>query len=244
MPLPESSPIFSVIIPAYNEEKYLPRTLGAIDKAARQLGEPVEVIVANNMSTDGTRHVAREFGARVVDVEIRCISAVRNQAAASAEGRYLVFVDADDCMSPNMLVAIKEVMTSGRYIGGGVAKVRYDRRSLGLCLTQSLINWSVALSRVSMFLFYTTPEAFAEVGGFDETLKATEDIDFAQRLRALGKQRGLGYKNLRSAHLVKSSRKFDAYGDWSIFRHPLIFLRACRNDQEVVEALWYKNPKR
>lgn len=244
MPAPEPTPTFSVIIPAFNEERYLPKSLGAVAKAARRLGEPVEIIVANNMSTDGTRHVAREYGARVVDVEIRCISAVRNQAAAVAQGKYLVFVDADDCMSPNMLQEIKAVMDSGRYVGGGVAKVRYDRNTLGLRLTQTLINCSLALSRVSMFLFYTTPDAFAAIGGFDETLKATEDVEFARRLRQLGRERGLGYKNLRTACLVKSSRKFDAYGDWSIFRHPVLFFRACRNDQEVVDVLWYKNPKR
>jgi glycosyltransferase involved in cell wall biosynthesis len=155
---------FSVVIPAFNEARYLPDTLGAIRRAAEALGEEVEVIVADNMSTDGTDAVARELGARVVPVEIRCISAVRNQAAAVATGRYLVFVDADDHVSENMFIAIKQAMDSGRYIGGGVANVRYDRNSLGIRVTHGLINAGVTLSGLSMFLFYTTPEAISRSG--------------------------------------------------------------------------------
>jgi glycosyltransferase involved in cell wall biosynthesis len=234
---------FSVVIPAFNEARYLPDTLGAIRRAAEALGEEVEVIVADNMSTDGTDAVARELGARVVPVEIRCISAVRNQAAAVATGRYLVFVDADDHVSENMFIAIKQAMDSGRYIGGGVANVRYDRNSLGIRVTHGLINAGVTLSGLSMFLFYTTPEAFQAVGGFNEDLLSTEDYDFAQRLRKLGRERGLKYKNLRTAQLVKSSRKFSEYGDWSLFRHPLIFAKAVMNDRETAYELWYR-PRR
>jgi glycosyltransferase involved in cell wall biosynthesis len=234
---------FSVVIPAFNEERYLPDTLGAIRRAAAALGEEVEVIVADNGSTDGTAAVARDLGARVVPVEIRCISAVRNQAGAQATGRYLVFVDADDHVSENMFIEIKHAMETGRYIGGGVANVRYDRESLGIRITHGLINAGVALSGLSMFLFYTTPEAFRAVGGFNEELLSAEDYDFARRLRKLARERGLKYKNLHAARLVKSSRKFTEYGDWSLFRHPLIFAKAMMNDRETAYELWYR-PRR
>lgn len=58
-------PKFSVIVPAYNEEAYLPRCLAAIRKAEEKLGEPVEIVVGDNLSTDGTARVAAEFGARM-----------------------------------------------------------------------------------------------------------------------------------------------------------------------------------
>lgn len=236
-------PEFSVVIPAFNEEQYLPDTLKAIRRAEEALGEAVEIIVADNMSTDATAAVAKELGARVVPVEIRCISAVRNQGAAAATGRYLVFIDADDQLSENMFIAIKEAMDTGRYIGGGVANVRYDRNSLGIRITHGLINAGVVFSGLSMFLFYTTPEAFRAMGGFNEELLSTEDYDFARRLRKLGRERGLRYKNLRAACLIKSSRKFTEYGDWSLFRHPLLFAKALMNDRETVYELWYR-PRR
>lgn len=236
-------PLFSVIVPAYNEERYLPRSLGALQKAAERLGEPVELIVADNLSTDRTRDVAREFGARVVQVSIKCISAVRNGGAAEAQGKYLVFVDADNCVSEDLLIEIKRVMDSGDYVGGGLVSAHYDRDSLGLRLTHGLVKLSVALTGVSMFLFYTTAEAFHAIGGFNEKLLATEDHDFAMRLRDHGKPRGQRYCNLNRGHVVLSSRKFDEYGDWAVLMHPIQFLKACMNKQDVVYELWYK-PRR
>ena len=236
-------PTFSVIVPAYNEERYLPKSLGAVNKAAAFLGEPVEVIVADNLSTDRTRDVAREFGAKVVPVSIKCISAVRNGGAAEAQGKYLVFVDADNCISEDLLVQIKQVMDSGKYIGGGLVSARYDRDALGIRLTHGLVKLGVAFTGVSMFLFYTSAEAFRTIGGYDEKLLATEDHEFAMRLRKLGKTRGQQYCNLRKGEVVLSSRKFDEYGDWMLIWHPLKWVKACFNRKDAVYELWYK-PRR
>ncbi|MBW2174607.1 MAG: glycosyltransferase, partial [Deltaproteobacteria bacterium] len=62
---PLGAPRFSLIIPAYNEEAYLPWLLDTVDEArARYVGGPetIEVVVADNASTDGTRQVARRRG--------------------------------------------------------------------------------------------------------------------------------------------------------------------------------------
>ncbi len=58
--------MISLIIPAYNEELLLGRTLRAINDGARALGEPFEVLVADDASTDRTVAIAQEHGARVV----------------------------------------------------------------------------------------------------------------------------------------------------------------------------------
>lgn len=236
-------PVFSIIVPAYNEEDYLPATLAAIDSAARRLGEPVEVIVADNLSTDRTREVAEAHGARVISVPVKCISAVRNRAAEIATGKYWVFQDADNRMSPDLLSEIQCVMDSGRYVGGGVVNARYDRDSTGLRMTHGLVKLGLALSGVAMFLFYTTPGHFHAIGGFDERLLSTEDHDFARRLRRYGKRLGLRYMNLRKGELLLSSRKFDEYGDWAVLRRPVIFLKACLNSPSAAYELWYK-PRR
>lgn len=235
--------LFSIIIPAYNEEQFLPQTLAAVQRAIRKLGEPVEIIVADNCSTDGTAELAREHGARVVNVTTRCISTVRNEGAVAASGKYLVFVDADDLMSENLLVEVKKVLDNGAYIGGGVARTRYDRDSWGIRFTHGFVQMGLSFTGLSMFLFYLPAEAFQATGGFDEMLLSTEDYDFAKRLRALGRSRGLRYKNLRSAYLVKSSRKFKEYGDWVFLRHPIMAIKAAMNNPEVVYDLWYR-PRR
>lgn len=237
-------PAFSVIVPAYNEEAYLPEAIEAVRRAQAKLGQPVEIVVGDNMSTDNTAQCARELGAVVVPVEKRSISAVRNGAVRAATGRYLVFCDADNRMSDDMLTSIYREMETGRYIGGGVVNARYDRDSWGLFFTHTLlIKTSLFFTRVSMFLFYTTPEAYAAIGGFNEDYLATEDMDFAQRLRRYGKKTGKRYCSIHDAHVILSARKFDEYGDWAIFTRPITFLRACFRDPSAVHELWYK-PRR
>ena len=81
--------MISFIVPAYNEERLLGRTLAAIHTAARELGRPYELIVADDASTDGTAAVACESGARVVGVRFRQIARVRNAGAAAAVGYVL-----------------------------------------------------------------------------------------------------------------------------------------------------------
>jgi glycosyltransferase involved in cell wall biosynthesis len=233
-------PAFSIVIPAFDEERYLPKCLDAIDHAAAALGEPVEVIVVDNKSHDRTPEIARERGATVVTAEEKCLSVIRNRGAAAATGRYLGFVDADSLMSENMLVEIKAVLDSGRYVGGGVVNVTTDRMSLGIALHFAAAVPAFLLTRLSGVLFYTTPEAFRAIGGFDESLYAIEDVDFAKRLRAYGRKKGLRYKNLTRAKVVTSARKFDEFGDWFIFRRPGMVVKALLNNRKVAHEIWYR----
>lgn len=235
-----SQPTFSIVIPAFDEERFLPRCLDAVEAAARCLAEPVEIIVVDNESHDRTAVIAAERGAKVLTVPDKCLSIIRNRGAAAATGRYLVFVDSDTFMSDRMLVEVKRVLDSGRYVGGGVANFRTDRMSAGI-LMHFIAALPAALAlRLSCVLFYTTQEAFGAVDGFDERLYALEDVDFARRLRRLGRGRGQRYKNLWRAGVVTSARKFDEFGDWFIFRHPLMVLRLARNNREAAHNMWYR----
>jgi glycosyltransferase involved in cell wall biosynthesis len=233
-------PTISVIIPAFNEEKYLPKTLEAIRRAECVLGEDVEIVVGDNLSSDDTVQVAERYGAKIVRVETKCISAVRNQAAAKASGRFLAFVDADDIISENLLLEVRDALSSNEFIGGGVAHAGYERNSFGIKLTHSIVMLNLKLRGLSMWVFYTTPDRFRELGGFDEQLLTNEDIDFAVRLKRLGKRKGLKYCNLQSVDLTKSCRKFDQFGDWFVFTHPIKFLKAFFNDREAADFFWYR----
>lgn len=236
-------PTFSIVIPAYDEEHFLPHCLDAIDRATATLGEAVEVIVVDNESRDRTAEIARERGARVISAPEKCLAVIRNRGAAEASGKYLAFIDADSNMSPNMLVAIKKVLDSGRYVGGGVANARPDRYSIGMLASALAVVPLVLWYRVSAVMFYTTPEAFWAVGGFDETRLSIEDLDFGRRLMRHGKRRGLRYKNLWRAHVVTSARKADEYGDWFLVRHPLMYLKLLRGDPNTAYDFWYR-PRR
>ena len=85
----------SVVIPAYNEELYLPETLTRVTKALAVAGWPSEIVVVDNDSHDRTRAISESFGARVVSEQEHNISRVRNTGATHATGDVLIFIDAD-----------------------------------------------------------------------------------------------------------------------------------------------------
>src|SRR5438045_7390866 len=88
----------TLVIPAHNEEALLPRLLDTVDiaRARYSFGAgAIEVIVADNASTDRTAEIAAARGCRVVSVAQRAIAAARNGAAACAQSPILAFVEAD-----------------------------------------------------------------------------------------------------------------------------------------------------
>ena len=234
-------PRLSVIVPAYNEERFLPATLAAMRRAERHAGESVEIIVADNCSTDHTARVAQSFGARVATIETRSISAVRNGGAALATGDYLAFCDADNLVSENFFAELLRAMDSGRYVGGGAGTVHMERLSLGTFL----FNWvplrmTPLLTGVSMVLFYTRRDTFERISGFDESTLMAEDLDFGRRLRRAGKADGLRYCHLRGASVTVSTRKYDEFGDFLLVAQPRKVARAIMGDQAVLDEFWYR----
>ena len=117
--------VTSFVIPAYNEQALLPRTLSALNRAATETGEAFEVVVVDDASTDGTAAVAREHGANVISANCRQIAAARNAGAAMAVGEFLIFVDADTVVTPDAICAAVAAMRAGA-AGGGCA-FRFDR---------------------------------------------------------------------------------------------------------------------
>ena len=78
--------MISFIVPPHNEQACLGRTLQAIHDSARVVGQPYEVIVVNDASTDATAEVARQLDATVVPVNHRQIAATRNSGGRAATG--------------------------------------------------------------------------------------------------------------------------------------------------------------
>src|SRR5258706_6846726 len=122
---------FSIIIPAYNEEQYLPRLLDSIDVArSNYSGGPkeIEVIVADNDSSDRTAEIAAARGARVVKVAKRRIAAARNGGARAGSGEILCFIDADSAVHPQTFDEVDRAMKNGRDVLG-VTRATMERES-------------------------------------------------------------------------------------------------------------------
>ena len=93
----------SVVIPARNEEKNLPRCLAAL---ARQTYGDFELIVVDSASTDGTGRIARDHGARVIKVEVPGVALARQVGFEAAQGEIITSMDADTIAPPDWLARL------------------------------------------------------------------------------------------------------------------------------------------
>jgi glycosyltransferase involved in cell wall biosynthesis len=240
---------FSVIIPAYNEAKFLPRLLESIEVAASNYSgarDQIEVIVADNDSTDGTAEVAKQHGARVVHVAKRRIAAARNGGARAASGEVLCFIDADSAIHPNTFNEIERVMKAGRYVWGVTGAVP-ERKSFALLVTHYMFMPMVWLTGLDIGLSFCRREDWEAVGGYDESRLYAEDVLFPFALRKLGRKRGQRLTRIPKAKALACTRKFDQFGDWHYFRmlaHAVKSLVTRNwNDEKLAERYWY-NPGR
>lgn len=204
----------SIIIPAFNEAEALPATLVALNEAATNLD--ARIIVVDNNSTDDTADVARDHGATVVFEAHNQISRARNAGANAATGDYLVFVDADTHVPPDVLQQAWDLMRGDGVTAGG-ALIAFDREVFWLA------RWTIAFwnfysrrrrEAAGCFLFCTR-EAFDAVGGFSEKVYASEEIWFVRAIKRWLKQQP-GYDKsqehvviIEEPRVVTSARKAD-----------------------------------
>ena len=236
---------FSVIIPAYNEAALLPRLLGTLQRAAacyKGGAERIELIVADNSSTDATATLATAHGCRVVRVEKRAIAAARNGGASMARGEVLCFTDADMQVHPDTFNAIDRVLQLGDVVGGATG-VRPERWSPGVVATWAVMLPGVWLTGMDTGVVFCHRSDFAVVGGYDETLLVAEDVKFLLALKRLGWRTGRRLRRARHAKAIVSLRKFDQHGEWHQFpvmaRLAWKRLIAPRRFEEEVRAYWY-----
>jgi len=240
-------PHFSFIIPAFNEAAFLPGLVDSISTArAAYSPDPhaVEVIVANNMSTDQTGPIAERCGCRVLCEERRIISAVRNTGAAAARGDVLLFVDADSKIHPETLIAIERALAADDVIGGATG-VRMDRRSPGIAVSfalQALWAWVTGWDTGVVFCRRAD---FDAVGGWDEQVLFGEDVVFFRALCRLARRRGGRFVRLRGVKTVTSARKFEQFGQWGwpLANVGVIWLAIFRSPRarRLIERYWYKS---
>jgi len=230
---------YSLIIPAYNEERLLPRLLDSVEvaRAAYAKADAIEIIVADNMSTDRTLEIARIRGCRVASVEKRVIAAARNGGARVAQGEIVAFIDADSQVHPQTFVEIDRALATGRCVGGATG-VRMERWSLGIAVTYAMIIPMVLLTGMDAGVAFCRKQDFDALGGYDESLLLAEDVAFLWALRKLGKQLGQRLMRVTRAKAIASTRKFDEFGEWHYFRFAGEYLRYGKT--KFADKYWYR----
>jgi glycosyltransferase involved in cell wall biosynthesis len=228
--------MYSFIIPAHNEEAFLAATLRTLVSSADILGEPYEVIVVDDASTDGTADIARQLGARVVAVNNRQIAATRNAGARAARGEVLVFVDADTLVPPEALVSVRTALANRRVVGGG-SRIRLDGKvPLWGSLLVAALGWAMARFRLAAGCFvFARRAAFEAVGGFDEAYFASEEYHLSRALRRKG------WFVIVPEAVTTSARKFDRFSAWDF---TVVALRILQGGKTALGrreglGLWY-----
>ncbi|MGH6649272.1 glycosyltransferase [Aquabacterium sp.] len=236
-------PALSVTIPAHNEARFIGKGIESVFRSAQKAGHPVEVVVALNRCTDQTQSIAESLGARCVVEDKKCISAVRNAAIRASSAPAIATLDADSWMSEDTVAAILRMVGDDRYVGGG-AMIKPERMSPGIFFSVLSVVPYVIRHRLSYGMFWFRRDAFEALNGFDEQLVSVEDVDFALRLRSLGRQRGQRYGTLWRDGITTSCRKFDMFGDWYLFRNPGLVRRIFAGQDRAAADHFFYDVKR
>ncbi|MEJ7582562.1 MAG: glycosyltransferase family 2 protein [Acidimicrobiales bacterium] len=192
MPSDEGGPLgLSVVIPCRDAAAHLREALAAL--ANEQPQEPWEVIVVDNGSRDGTRHVATEFQdllpLRVVDAgDGRGAGYARNAGAAEARGELLVFLDSDDVVASGYLTRMQRALSDSDLVA---AQPEVDQLNPGWVARSRPLGLEKGLNHGLGFLPFAMSSclgirrsAFESLEGF--AAMTCEDIDLSWRAQLLG----------------------------------------------------------
>lgn len=239
-------PTYSIIIPAYNEAEELPTTLAAIRAAMKSIDTIGECIVVDNNSDDATTEVARTHGADLVVHEpINQIARARNAGVAQSQGRYLIFIDADTRIHPELLAeALRRLADTACVGGGSVIKFEGEVSRIGRLGIQMWERISKLTRTAAGSFLFCRREAFEAVGGYDESLYASEEVRFSRQLKKWGKREGLRFHILDHAPALTSARKLNWYSGPQILGWvALMMLMPIAVRSRKLCGFWYKRPK-
>lgn len=178
----------SVIIPALNESQYISETIHAISDNAVLEG-PREVIVVDCGSTDGTPAIARQLGARLIEIrpEIAGRSQALNAGAGISTGDVYLFLDADTIVPEGYDFEIKAALANADIVGGAF-EFALEGSGLGLRIVEFInrIRYRISHQFYGDQGIFAVAEVFYRVGGYPRRgiLEASE---FCRSLKKVGK---------------------------------------------------------
>ncbi|HKJ27250.1 MAG TPA: glycosyltransferase family 2 protein [Anaerolineales bacterium] len=232
-----NTPIVSICIPCFNEERTIRKVLEALGRQTYPLSQ-MEVVIADGMSEDATRARIREFQeanpkleVRVLDNPKRIIPAALNIAVEAARGKYIVRLDGHSIPHPEYVA--RSIAGLDQRLGdniGGIWKIVPPE--------DNWIAHSIAAAAAhplgvgdAKYRYADTPgeadtvpfgafrkDYFTELGGFDESLHTNEDYEFNTRIRQAGGRLwldpGIQVQYYSRSNLAALARQYARYGYW------------------------------
>jgi glycosyltransferase involved in cell wall biosynthesis len=170
----------SVIVPVHNGERFLPEAIASI---RRQALRPVEIIIVDDGSTDGTAAIAETLGPgiRLIRQRHSGVTIARNTGLRAAGGELIAFLDCDDLWTDDKLAVQVPILRGHPDIQIALGHTRriWARREpgeAGRCLTEPELALHLGAALIRRSVFET-------VGAFDESLSHAEDWDWFMRAR-------------------------------------------------------------
>ncbi len=186
--------VFSVVIPAYNEEKLITECIKSI---RAQVGNfAYEIIVVNNNSSDRTAEIAANLGARVVSETRRGVGWARRTGTQAASGIFVTNLDADTHLPSNYLQKVYDhFQTDPNLVCVGGQMVYYDapwwKNFLRIFIHYYLWLFARFSSNGTIGPMGNNmtfkKEIYNQTAGFDGNLKFGEDADLCRKLSKFGK---------------------------------------------------------
>ena len=188
----KKKPLVSVIIPAYNAEKYI---LECLDSVFNQEYEPLEVIVVDDGSTDATISLIKNKGIIVLEQDSKGGCAARNKGFTNSNGDFIQFLDADDILAPNKISSqIEQLISNPDAVSNGRWGRFYSDDPINEHITwgphESLqetmepVEW-LCQNHMSQTACWLSPRVLIEEAGpWDEVLTINQDGEFFTRVVA------------------------------------------------------------
>ncbi|MEJ3746354.1 glycosyltransferase [Actinomycetes bacterium KLBMP 9797] len=181
-------PLVSVVVPHHHRGQPLALCLDAL---AAQTYDPIEVIVVDDASTDGSVAVARERGVTVVRTAANVgQSAARNLGAEHARGQILFFLDSDIALDPDAIAHAVAALRADPGLGAVCGILHPEplipRGLMGQYRALQMYHWWMPTEgptrELHAALLAVPAPVFADVGPFDPALRDTEAADYRTRL--------------------------------------------------------------
>jgi glycosyltransferase involved in cell wall biosynthesis len=193
--------VVSVIIPAHNQERFLRECLQSV---VGQDYKPLEIVVVDDGSTDGSGKIISEFQAiRREGISVRGLhqtwkgaQEARNNGCRMAKGEFFLFLDGDDFLDRHNLVEqVKElrgnpdidvVYSDGQYLSDGFESPTKNGGRLSLGEPTDLVAAMLSGLSVPCFSYLFRRQAVQRCGPWDPTIPINQDIEFVSRLATSG----------------------------------------------------------
>ncbi|MBI4406587.1 glycosyltransferase [Candidatus Micrarchaeota archaeon] len=183
-----STCFLSVVVPTYNEELNIGRTLRYI----RCIDPLAELIVVDGGSRDNTLKIAEKYAHKVIRSKKRTIGGARNLGARQARGEIILFVDADTIPHMEFFDKIRTICSRDHGVVGAGCVIMPRNVSFPESVFFSFLNFLIYLSvkikqpTIAGSCVAYRKKAFWKAGGFDEEMAASEDQDLCLRVSKLG----------------------------------------------------------